>query len=138
MSNILNRFKNNTVGSANKDVNYTDELLPSADLERKEGIYAIIESWRNILITPERSVDHDPEYGSKLPEYIFEQSDEVTQEEIIDEIKTKLMTYDNRATIGRINIHPHMNRKGYTIQMTVRYKGEEQQLKQSFDESLLR
>lgn len=138
MSNLLNRFKRSTVGSAKKDSNYTDKLLPTADLERKEDIFAILESWRNILITPERTSDHDPEYGSRLSRYIFEPADPETQEEIVDEVKTKLMRFDNRATIGKIDIFPFKNMKGFTLDITVRYKGREEHLKQPIDESLLR
>lgn len=137
MANILNRFKNTTIGSANKDINFTDKLLSTANLEKYEGINAIIESWKNILMTPEGTADHDPEYGSKLSRYIFEPHDETTQELISDEIRTKLMTYDNRATIGRIKVLPYRNSKGYVVVITVRYKGEEKELRQPVDESLV-
>lgn len=137
MSSILDRFKKTTIGNVNKDVNYEDILLPSSELSRHEGISAIIKSWRNILRTPEGTADHDPEYGTKLSRYIFEPADEETVTKIKDEIRNKLMRYDDRASISSINVFPLNSRKGYTISIRVRYKGEENDLTVDVDESLV-
>jgi phage baseplate assembly protein W len=136
MSTAIDRFKNVIIGSATKDISYSDDLLPNIELDRKEGIDAIIESWRNILLTPERTADHDPEYGSRLKEFIFEPFDESTQDEIGEEVRNKLMRYDNRATIKNINIFRNRDRKGFILDITVNYKGQEKQLQQSIDESM--
>lgn len=136
MSNLLDRFKKVNIGSFTKDNNYDDKLLPSSELERHEGISAIIQSWRNILRTPERTADHDPNYGSKLSQFIFEPNDPITREQIEDEVRNKLMTYDDRGKIGQINIYPHKNRKGYTVDIVVRYKGEETNLTIPIDTTL--
>lgn len=137
MTNLLDRFKKTSVGSFNRDVSYYDKILPSSELDRHEGISAIIISWRNILRTPEETYDHDPEYGTKLSRFIFDPSDPITKEKILDEVKSKLMRYDDRARIGKIKILQHNNKKGFTLDITIKYRGEERDFTVDIDDTLV-
>lgn len=137
MANLLDRFKKASVGSVNRDRNYSDEILSSGDFQLYEGINAIVESWKNILITGLRTADHDPEYGSRLREYVFDPADSTTRDKIVDEIKTRLMKFDNRATISKIDIHFLNDRKGFVVDCLVSYNDETKNLKVNIDEYLL-
>ncbi len=129
MANSLDRFKKTLIGSKKKDSIFTDDILSNASLEKLTGINAIVESWRNILLTPKRTYDHDPEFGSRLKQFIFDPNDEQTKEAIVEEIKTSLMTYDNRGIIKKIDITPLSNMKGYKIDINVKYKNEEKTIR---------
>lgn len=135
MANLLSRFKKDAVGSREKDSIHDDKLQPSGDFTKHQGINAILTSWKKILRTRLRTADHDPEYGTKLHEYIFEPQDNETKEKIIDEVKNTLMKFDDRATISKINVLFSRNRKGFILDITVRYNDDERDIKVKFDEN---
>lgn len=138
MSNPLSRFRKTTIGSNVRDNIYDDKLLPSGDFVRYEGIDAILTSWKKILTTTKRTSDHDPEYGTRLPEYIFQPHDNETKEKIIDEVRDSLMTFDNRAIIQKIDVVFSRNRKGFVLNIRVRYDEKEKDLKVDFNENLVK
>ena len=76
MANLIDKFKKNVVGSGNKIADYTCKLSSSGEFKRISDLEAILNSWNNILLTPKRTYDHDPEYGSDLYKFVFEPSDE--------------------------------------------------------------
>jgi phage baseplate assembly protein W len=124
MSNILNRFTNKTVGTDNKIFDYIPKITSSKDFQQIKDIDVIISSWNNILMTPKRSFLHDPEYGSDLYKLIFEPMDDITIEQIKNEIINSISYYDTRAIILNINILENTLKNGYVVEIELKYEGE--------------
>ena len=135
MANILNRFNKKSIGIGEDCVDYTDKISADGDFTKVVGLNVILKSWYNLLITPDRTVDHDPEYGCDLYKYVFAQTDTETQHEINDEITYKITTYDNRATIKSSSVHFLKNRKGFVINIVADYKGESKEISAVIDET---
>ena len=136
MANLLDRFGKAVVGSNAKDADYQSKIVKSGDFKRVEDIEAIISSWNNILITPRRTYQFDPEYGSDLYKLIFEPVDKDTEEEIKNEVIEALRTYDPRATIQSINVSFLTGRKGFNVAVEVAYEGDTSELQVIIDENV--
>ena len=128
MANLLDRFNIDVVGSSDATPDYMAVISPKGDFKRITNFDTILNSWNNILITPTRTYFFDPEYGSDLYKMVFEPADEFTVEAIEDEIVDKLMYYDNRASIEKINIEFTTNQKGFNVSLYVNYEGEKKEL----------
>lgn len=136
MANILDRFNQAVAGSKSKKADYAPIINPSGDFKRVTDLNAILLSWNNILLTPTRTYDHDPEYGCDLYKKVFDPADETTEQEIKDEIMYKLQRYDDRATIKKIDVIFLNNRKGFIVNVYVWYNKEESQITIQLDDSL--
>lgn len=134
MANLMDKFKKNVIGSRNIVADYTSKIDPTAEFHRVTQLQAILNSWNNILLTPRRTYDHDPEYGSDLHKYVFEPTDVTTLEGIKDEIKRSLMVYDTRATITNIDVVFLAEKKGFSVNIYAEYENEEGHLSAKFDE----
>ena len=110
-------------------------ISSSGDVKRLSEIDVIINSWKNILLTPIGSYDHNPEYGSILYQLLFEPADNITIDKIKAELESKLMLYDDRAKIMSTNIkYISSNKKGFTVDIDVLYKGEQKNMSVSITE----
>lgn len=135
MVNLLNRFNESVAGSNSKIADYLSTVAVVGDFKRIRDLEVILNSWNNILITPKRSYQFDPEFGSDLYKLVFEPADEITLDRVIDEVKNTLMRYDNRATIKDIDVVFFTNQKGFSLSIDVEYKGETKQLETILDET---
>ncbi len=135
MANLLDRFNKEVVGSDSKIYDYLPKITASGDFKRIKDIDVIISSWNNILLTPRGTFLFDPEYGSELYKLIFEPVDDTTIERIKTEISSRLLMYDDRATILSVDTLLKANGKGYQINIEVEYDGEKGTLSVSFDDS---
>lgn len=129
MANILDKFKGTSVGSAGRLVDFTALISSSGDFSKLYDIDVILNSWNNILTTPKGSADHDPTYGSNLYLFVFQPADAKTKSGIKDELRTSLMTFDNRASITSTNIVFTRNMKGFVVDVVVKYAGRSSSLK---------
>ena len=136
MANILDRFNETVIGSNSKLADYVSKVAPSGDFKRINDIEVLINSWNNILITPRRSYQFDPEYGSDLYKMIFEPADQETVNKVIDEVTTTLLTYDDRATVENVEVVFFRNQKGFSISVDVNFEGDISQLQVIIDESV--
>lgn len=136
MSNLLERFNQTVAGSDSKLADYLSKISTSGDFKRIKNIEVILNSWNNILITPRRSYQFDPEYGSDLYKLVFEPADDKTINKIRDELIVTLQQYDDRATIEGVEITFLTNLKGFNISVDVGYKDESDQLSIIIDESI--
>lgn len=136
MSNILNRFNQAVVGSNSKLADYISKISTKGDFKRITDLQVILNSWNNILLTPKRSYQFDPEYGSDLYKMVFEPADERTAEKIKKETVDVLQRYDDRAAITSINIQYFPNKKGFSIDIKVNYEEHEGQLQVAIDEDI--
>lgn len=135
MSNILSRFNETVVGANSKIADYVSRVGVSGDFSRIKDIEVILNSWNNILITPKRSYQWDPEFGSDLYKLIFEPADDITLEKVIDEVHNSLMRYDDRATITDVGVTFFTSQKGFSLKIDVEYEGLIEQLETILDES---
>lgn len=135
MATLLDKFKNTSVGSVGRVLDFTSEITPSGDFKKIFDLDAIITSWKNILTTPRGSMDHDPEYGSNLYLYIFEPADSGTRDAIKNDIVQSLTTYDDRARIETIDITFLRNKKGFNVNIIVNYHGRSTNLDIKIDEN---
>lgn len=136
MANLLDRFNKTVVGSNEKLADYQSKIVTSGDFKRVEDIETILSSWSNILITPKRTYQYDPEFGSDLYKLVFEPADTSTEEEIKEEVIESLRTYDPRATIQNINVSFLVGRKGFNVAVEVLYEGASEQLQVVIDENV--
>ena len=136
MANLLDRFNKNVIGSKGYIFDYTSVIISTGDFKRLSDLDVILNSWTNILLTPTRTYDHDPEYGCDLYKMVFEPADDITMEKIKHEIETKLYTYDDRATISEIDVVSLNNKKGFNVNIKVEYNEIEGELEVIIDESL--
>jgi phage baseplate assembly protein W len=137
MASRLEKFRDVTVGSAGRILDYDSKISSFGDFSKIYDIDAILTSWNNILITQIGTMDHDPEFGSRLYNYVFEPEDEFSQEGIKNEIIRCLTRYDDRAQIEDLQVNFYSNRKGFTVSILVSYGGYKANLKLTMDENTL-
>lgn len=135
MANLLDRFRKEVTGSSNRITDFLPKITSSGDFQRIVNINVIISSWNNILVTPRRTHMHDPEYGSDLHLMIFQPVDDQTIDQIKREIEYRIHRYDDRAQIDNIEIRLTSNRKGFEVDLYIRYEGEKGTLSLRFDDS---
>jgi len=135
MSSNLEKFQKNIIGSKNKISDYIPVISARGDFERVSDLSAIIKSWNNILITPVRTASHDPEYGSTLYDFLYEPVDTHTQKAIEEEVRYRLLTYDNRARIISVTVSFLKSGKGFNVAIKANYNGEEGELGVTINEA---
>ena len=124
MANILDRFQKSVVGSKSRYADFNDVISPSGDFTRITDLNAILRSWFKLLVTPTRTVDHDPTFGCDLYKYVFSPADNETMNEIIEEVSYAIRTYDNRATLQGVTVTFLNNRKGFSVNIIAEYDGQ--------------
>lgn len=135
MANILDKFKETSIGSSGRIIDYNSTIESSGDFTKIYDLNAILMSWKKILTTTKGSMNHDPEFGSNLYSFIFEPVDKKTQESIKNDIIRSLTTYDDRANIESVDVLFLKNKKGFVVNLTANYYGYKSKLTISFDEN---
>lgn len=135
MANLLSRFNEASVNTGFTLVDYISTIGVSGDFKKINDIEVLLNSWSNILITPKRSYQYDPEYGSDLYKLVFEPADETTLERIKDEVSTNLMLYDDRAGINDIAVTYFDDQKGFALSIDVEFNGNTKRLDVILDEN---
>lgn len=135
MADLLKRFNQTVSGSNAKIGDYKSRIIARGDFQRIEGLEVIINSWNNILTTPKRSYQYDPNYGSDLYKLIFEPGDEITAQRIENEVINTLMKYDDRATISNITVLFYDDRKAFMVSAVVTYNNQSADLQLVFDDT---
>lgn len=120
----FNKFFKSTVGSRGLLSDFTSVISSKGDFSKITGLNVILRSWNMILSTPIRSMDHDPEFGSELYKYLFEPADNTTSERIINEVKTVLAKYDDRARVSDVIVTFFNDKKGFNLDIYVDYENE--------------
>ncbi|GIU69030.1 MAG: hypothetical protein KatS3mg002_0266 [Candidatus Woesearchaeota archaeon] len=124
MASQLDKFKKHLLGSSDIDVDYIGIVGPSGELKKLTGIDAVLNSWLNILRTPKGSHLYDPEFGSNLHLFLFEPVNEDTADRIREDILLSLMTYDDRASIEKIDVLFFKDKRGFVVDIAVKYGSE--------------
>ncbi len=121
MASILEKFNLNIVGSQGRILDFIPVISSSGEFSSVKDFDVILNSWNNILLTKTRTYMSNPDYGSDLYKYIFEPADEVTVEGIKEEIRFRLMKYDNRAYITSIDVSFMPDGHGFILSIGVEY-----------------
>lgn len=135
MANILNRFFDEVIGSADSIKDYVSIISARGDFKRIRDLQVILVSWNNILLTPTRTYVLDPDFGSDLYKYVFDPVDEGTVESIKTEVIGKISLYDDRAAIEEVEVKVMRGGKGYEINIVADYEGTKGTLTVSVDDT---
>ena len=135
MATNYDKFLRSTIGSDGRLSDYSAKLSPRGDFTRLTGINVILASWNTILSTPDRTMDHDPEFGSGIYKYVFEPQDDRTTESLVNEIKTSLARYDDRARVTNIEVTYLQNNKGFTLDISFKFESDETEMSITIDQA---
>jgi len=135
MVDLLKRFNQTVSGSDSKIGDYKSKIEAKGDFRRIDDLEVIINSWNNILITPRRTYQYDPEYGSDLYKLVFEPGDDITAARIKDEVINTLLKYDDRASLSDITILFYEDRKAFMVSARVEFEGDSADLQVLFDDT---
>lgn len=124
MADPLKTFDTTVKGKNNLAYDYRDVIGASGDFRRLEGINVLINSIRNLLITPLGSYPFNPLYGSLLYKKVFEPLDAQSIQEIQYECKDRIMQFDSRVNLESVSVIPLRNNKGVTVSIKIN-RGEE-------------
>lgn len=136
MANLLSRFNETVAGSNSKLADYTPRVAASGDFKRVKDVEVLLNSWNNILITPKKTYQFDPEYGSNLYKMIFEPADQTTVNKVINEVRDNLLKYDDRASVEDVKVTFFKNNKGFSVAIDVNFEGNTSQLQVVIDEAI--
>ena len=136
MANLLSRFNETVAGSNSKLADFTSTIAAKGDFRRIKNLEVLINSWNNILMTPRRTYQFDPDFGSDLYKMVFEPADQTTVNKVIEEVTANLLRYDDRAIIENVDVTFFRNQKGFSVAVDVNYQGETGQLEVAIDESV--
>jgi len=112
-------FNNNVAGRTNIYYDYIARIDPAGDFEKKKGLGVLLNSIRNLLVTPLRSYPFDPEYGSLLYQKVFNPADSTTENEIKFEVTTRVKQFDNRVVIKSVEVRFFKSQKGYRLNLVI-------------------
>jgi len=138
MANTLSRFQKISSGSVEKHNDFTSVISSSGDFTRISGINAILNSWGSLLLIPLGTYVDDPTVGSNLYKYVFAQADEKTVERIKEEIEYRIPYFDDRAEIYDVNVTFHSNKKGFYVDIYIKYEKKYSNLTVSIDSNILK
>jgi len=97
------------------------------------GIESIIQSINNIIATPIGSRFFQPEFGSRIPEMLFEIQDDTTEIMLINEAYSSIQRWEPRVQVDFANSSVRADYDHHTYEMTIAFhiRGME-----SYDDSL--
>jgi phage baseplate assembly protein W len=134
--NLLDRFKQSVIGSRGTIADYTSIISVSGDFTRISDLETLLNSWSNILLTPLRTYDNDPTYGSLLYKMVFQPADEKTRQKILNEVKNRLVKFDDRGNIKNIDVYFLSDNKGFVIDIVANYRSTEGSVSIQVDDSI--
>jgi len=133
----IEKFLNRVPAKKNIPNGIRPKITQSGDFQRTEGIDEIIKSLSNILMIARGTYFFDSKLGSNLYRYVFEPVDITTKIEIEQELSQSIFEYENRAEIS-YDVLFFRNKKGFRINIYVKYRGEKGKVSIDIDETLMR
>lgn len=116
-------FQKQIAGKVKEIYDYMPTIDGTGDLTRVSGINVLINSLRNLLLTPLGYYPFDPEYGSLLYKKLFEPSDEVTAQEIEYEVKDRVVRYDSRIKVEKVQLTWSGDKKTAQVDVIIKRNG---------------
>ena len=95
------------------------------DLLVKKDDAAVKQAIINILMTNKGERLFDPDYGSDVPTYLFDQLDYGTAANISDAIRECLSKYEPRIRINSLGVVPDFDQNGFEVQLAFKVIGRD-------------
>jgi hypothetical protein len=132
---LLDKFVRTTVGTKHQDTDYKPVISASGDFTKTIGLETILNSYNTILQILTRTYFFDPPFGCDISKRVFDPTDQITLDLIKDEIENQLFGNDDRARVENIDVKFLRNKKGFTVNVYIIYKGERGNIKATIDEA---
>lgn len=124
-ANTYRRFLQEVEATATIDIDYSSKMAPGGDFTKTIGIVALINSIKNLLITPLGSYPFDPTYGSLLYEKVFSLADAQTEREIKFEAVSRIKQFDDRVQVMDVKTEWFNDKKGYRVSVFIKKNDKE-------------
>ena len=101
-----------------KDISMTFQANPlNNDLIGLKNENAIARSVRNIVFTLPGEKFFDEDFGSNISQSLFENIDEISAAEIVDEIRQSLINYEPRINLLNIQAFPNFDNNQFDVRI---------------------
>ena len=102
-----------------KDISMTFQVNPlNSDLIGLKNENAIARSVRNIVFTLPGEKFFDEDFGSRISASLFENIDDISAAEIVDEIKQSLINYEPRVSLINVEAFPDYDNNTFDVNIT--------------------
>ena len=101
-----------------KDISMTFQVNPlNYDLIGLKNENAIARSVRNIVFTLPGEKFFDEDFGSNISQSLFENIDEISAAEIVDEIEQSLINYEPRINLLNVRAFPNFDNNQFDVRI---------------------
>ena len=101
-----------------KDISMTFQVKPlNSDLIGLKNENAIARSVRNIVFTLPGEKFFDENFGSRISASLFENIDEISAAEIVDEIKQSIVNYEPRVDLLDVQAFPNFDNNQFDVRI---------------------
>ena len=101
-----------------KDISMTFQANPlNNDLIGLKNENAIARSVRNIVFTLPGEKFFDEDFGSNISQSLFENIDEISEAEIVDEIEQSLINYEPRINLLNVRAFPNFDNNQFDVRI---------------------
>ena len=101
-----------------KDISMTFQANPlNNDLIGLKNENAIARSVRNIVFTLPGEKFFDEDFGSSISQSLFENIDEISAAEIVDEIEQSLIIYEPRINLLNVRAFPNFDNNQFDVRI---------------------
>ena len=99
-----------------KDISMTFQVNPlNSDLIGLKNEKAIARSVRNIVFTLPGEKFFDEDFGSRISASLFENIDEISAAEIVDEIRQSIVNYEPRVELLDVKAFPNFDNNQFDV-----------------------
>ena len=99
-----------------KDISMTFQVNPlNSDLIGLKNENAIARSVRNIVFTLPGEKFFDEDFGSRISASLFENIDEISAAEIVDEIRQSIVNYEPRVELLDVKAFPNFDNNQFDV-----------------------
>ena len=101
-----------------RDISMTFQSNPlNNDLIGLKNENAIARSVRNIVFTLPGEKFFDEDFGSRISQTLFENIDEISAAEIVDEIEQSLVNYEPRINLLNVRAFPNFDNNQFDVRI---------------------
>ena len=101
-----------------KDISMTFQVNPlNSDLIGLKNENAIARSVRNIVFTLPGEKFFDEDFGSRISASLFENIDEISAAEIVDEIRQSIVNYEPRVELLDVKAFPNFDNNQFDVRI---------------------
>ena len=109
-----------------KDISMTFQANPlNNDLIGLKNENAIARSVRNIVFTLPGEKFFDEDFGSSISQSLFENIDEISAAEIVDEIEQSLINYEPRINLLNVRAFPNFDNNQFDVNIVYEIIGSD-------------